>query len=550
MARLLPDELDAARARGTASPELHTLDRLEAGLSDEYLVFHGVDWARADDGGSIYGEIDFLVMNRYGRILAIEQKNGRLDRVGEALVKTYATGSRSVKAQVTRNIRNLRASFAQRHPGRDLDVDHLLYCPDDEVVGKLPAGIDPQRVVDASSAAWLPDRIAAIFDARPMPDAANAADPLDVQAFLSDRVEVVPDVDAVRGLARSESRRLSSGLSVWARRLSMTPFRLRVVGTAGSGKTQLAFQELLAAHEARRAAIYICFNRPLAERMRATAPADAMVTTFHELGTMLLHERGQAIDFTSPGAFERIAEAAADAARALSASFDLLIIDEGQDFEPGWADALLGMLRSEGRALWLEDPDQNLYRRPRVELPGWVTLESPVNYRSPRTITTLIELLDLVDRPLQSGSAIHGFDPQLVRCADDDDLVRTADAAVATFLAAGHAPADIAVLGWHGLARSPLAGVERLGARPVRRFTGRYTQQGDAVYTDGEVVVETVHRFKGQSADCVVIAGVDFDAWNEDVRRRLFVAMTRSRLKLTLIVSPAAERLLLDSLET
>jgi hypothetical protein len=79
-------------------------------------------------------------------------------------------------------------------------------------------------------------------------------------------------------------RRLSNGLATWARRLSMTPFRLRAIGTAGSGVAQLALHELRAAHAAGGRALYVCVNRPLAERMRAVALGGAVVATYHELG--------------------------------------------------------------------------------------------------------------------------------------------------------------------------------------------------------------------------------------------------------------------------
>jgi hypothetical protein len=50
--------------------------------------------------------------------------------------------------------------------------------------------------------------------------------------------------------------------------------------------------------------------------------------------------------------------------------------------------------------------------------------------------------------------------------------------------------------------------------------------------------------------DCSVVAGIDFEAWSDDVRRRLYVAKTRACLELALVASPAAERLLLDRLDT
>jgi hypothetical protein len=328
----------------------------------------------------------------------------------------------------------------------------------------------------------------------------------------------------------------------------MNPFRLRAIGTAGSGKTQLALHELQACHAAGGRALYVCFNRPLAERMRVVAPPDARVTTFHELGTRRIRARGEAIDWTAPGVFERVAAESAHAAAALRGAFDVLVVDEGQDFEPAWAPPLLDTVRPEGRALWLEDPDQNLYRRAPVPLPGWVELESPVNHRSPRTVATLIEMLGLADRPIASGSAVHGFDPKLAGYADDAGLLARTDDAVAELLSDGHAPADIVVLSWHGLGRSALGAAPRIAGRGTRRFEGRYTDDGEAIYTEGELTVESVHRFKGRAADCVVIAGIDFDAWTDDARRRLFVAMTRARLKVHLVAAEGAEALMVARL--
>ena len=48
-------------------------------------------------------------------------------------------------------------------------------------------------------------------------------------------------------------------------------------------------------------------------------------------------------------------------------------------------------------------------------------------------------------------------------------------------------------------------------------------------FTAGTLQLETLFRFKGQAADCVVITEIDFDDWTDDVRRRLFVALTRAR---------------------
>ncbi|MFA7665183.1 MAG: ATP-binding domain-containing protein [Burkholderiaceae bacterium] len=594
MARLIPSDLDASLARGQAQREIETLRLLEQALPDDYTVFHGVDWTQADTDTAFYGEIDFVVVNRLGRAIAIEQKNGEVALRGGHLVKHYASGPKSIDTQIARNLRGLHNAFSRRHPeGGRLDLDHLLYLPDMVLSGALPASVDPSRVVDAGGTVSLPKRLEQLFAERDAPSGARSAgsapaDAMTVHDFLSSRLKVMPSVDVVSRQARDHSIRLAGGLATWAGRLSMAPFRLRVRGTAGSGKTQLALAELQAAAAAGRTALYLCFNRPLADAMRAAAPRGAAeCMSFHELGDWVLRQQGETLDYAQPDAFERLADAVVEASRSqggLGGSLDLLVVDEGQDFEPRWAEALERLVAPDGRMLWLEDPSQNLYRREPAELPGWVTLESPVNYRSPHQIVALINALGLVDREIEAGGPVQGFgfdilytypdaDTRLAAPPDDDEsedpggltglercrtiaeprrdrpagqpsalpsLHEQTAAAVREFRAEGHAPADIAVIGWHGLARSRLTTADEIDGLATRRFTGRYDAGGRPVFSAGELQLETLFRFKGQAADCVVVTEIDFDAWSDEVRRRLFVALTRARLKLALVASERA----------
>ena len=118
----------------------------------------------------------------------------------------------------------------------------------------------------------------------------------------------------------------------------------------------------------------------------------------------------------------------------------------------------------------------------------------------------------------------------------------------AGFLAEGHAPDDIAVITWRGLEHSRVIGEERIAGQRTRRFTGRYTDAGEAIVSDGELQLETLFRFKGQAADCLVITEIDFDAWTEEVRRRLLVGLTRTRLKVALVGSRSANSIVLARL--
>jgi superfamily I DNA and RNA helicase len=381
-----------------------------------------------------------------------------------------------------------------------------------------------------------------------MPQGSRQAKPLDVHAFLSERVEVVPDIEAVSRHARGETRRLAGGLTTWAQRLTMSPFRLRVSGTAGSGKTQLALTEMQLAAQRGERALYLCFNRSLADAMRRIAPAQSQVLTFHEMGAQVIRVSEGAVNFEAQGEWDRIAAASISEASALRETVDVLVIDEGQDLEGHWIEALVGMVKPSGRAVLLEDKDQQLYGRTPANLPGWVALNSPVNYRSPQVIVTLIEQLGLVEGPLLAGGPIHGWDPEMRVYKSNEDLVKQTEMAVRQMIEAGHESADIAVLSWRGIKNSVLMGLESLAGLRVARATGGFDEYGQAIYSEGSLRVETVFRFKGQSADCVVISEVDFVEWAPEIRRRLFVAMTRARIRVALVVSTEAERQILSNL--
>ena len=103
------------------------------------------------------------------------------------------------------------------------------------------------------------------------------------------------------GCAAQMVTRLSGGLATWARRLDFSPYRLRVVGTAGSGKTQLALAEYAAAIDAGLRPLYVCFNRPLADHIERLVPHGGRVATFHMLGDAFMRARGVTPDYASPG---------------------------------------------------------------------------------------------------------------------------------------------------------------------------------------------------------------------------------------------------------
>jgi hypothetical protein len=545
MAHIQPPGWRELAVTGAAQREIETLAQLEQALSDDYTVFHGVHWTNVETGWSAYGEIDFIVVAPDGRLLLIEQKSGFLTETDEGLAKRYAglDKPKLVKNQILRAVAALRQRFG--NSGEPLSIDYLLYCPDYQVRKAETAGIAADRIVDARRRDQLANVVRDI-----LPAVEGSAQRERVLRFLGNVLQLVPDPSAMIGQANQLVTRIAGGLATWARKLEFSPFRLRVTGTAGSGKTQLALAEYQAALAAGRRPLYVCYNRPLADHVQRLVPAGGRVANYHQLCDLFARDTGLAPDYAEAQVWPRLEAHFAQAALPPDWRFDVLIVDEGQDFSEGWRDALLRLLADDGRALWLEDPLQNLYARAPVPLPGWVTLHADSNFRSPRQVVQLLTSLSPQPLAIDASSPFAGADIDVLTWPADDIAQMHAQTrqAITRCLGAGFTRQDIALVSFRGREHSALLNLDALGHHTLKSFDGSYDLFGNPVFRDGDLLAESVYRFKGQSAPAVIFTEIDFDTLDDKSFRKLFVGMTRARLKLVLVISERAARYLIDKL--
>ncbi|HRL77639.1 MAG TPA: ATP-dependent helicase [Candidatus Accumulibacter phosphatis] len=541
MARIIPDGWRELSVTGGAQREIETLAILADGLPEAYSVYHAVHWTATEGRHAIFGEIDFAVVNLAGDILLIEQKSGFLGETAAGLVKQYPGRSKSVPVQISRMVGNLRGKLASRADIPSVHTDALLYCPDYTVRNPETAGLARERIVDASAREHLCRIIQELLPAQ----AKTPATPK-IHAFLRDLIQLDTDVSALMGHARNLVTRVSGGLAQWARRLEFEPFRLRITGTAGSGKTQLALAEYRATIEAGKRPLYVCFNRPLADHFNRIVPPGGLACTYHQLCNQRLRDAGETPDFSAPDAFERLQQRAAALPVGAAFVFDTIIVDEGQDISETWRDSIFRHARADARLLWLEDPMQNLYGRPPTPLPGWVTLRSQSNYRSPRPVVELLRRLLPGEPAIEAASPIAADEIECLDYADTAGLLARVKEAIRICYSAGFRKHDLAIVSYHGRERSQLMALDRLGQTSLRHFTGDYDLFGQPVYTDGDVLVESVYRFKGQSAPAVILAEIDFETLDDQAVRKLFVGATRSSMKLILVVHERSAARLLE----
>ena len=540
MAEIFPSGWNDVAVSGAAQREIETLRVLHNGLPNAYTVYHGVHWTQLNKGFALFGEADFVVVSPSGRVLVIEQKSGMLEETSEGLVKLYLGKSKRVAAQIARTIAGMHARFSAAFGANHYRLEEMLYCPDYRVKQAAIAGVNPSRIVDATRRDSLCTIIQQILpaDEPPLPCAPR------IHAFLADELSLTPDAGALAGEATRWVTRVSGGLATWARAIECRPFRLRVIGTAGSGKTQLAVRVLEDVAKAGGRALYVCYNRPLADHVRLIVPDSTHVLTYHQLCERVARPVEGVIDFHAPGAFARMESALAQHRITPEEQFDTIIVDEGQDFQQSWLDALQPFLKVDGRFWWLEDPMQNLYLREPVSLQDWVEVRALANYRSPRDIVRFLGQVAGDPMQIEAASPIGTSDVALVTYAGSNAVTETREA-LADMLKLGFAASDIAILTFQGRERSFFSMLDRLGNHSLCSFTGEYDANGAPVYRAGEIRFESVYRFKGQCAPCVILTEVDFETFDESALRRLFVGATRATLKLCIVMSERSAAALL-----
>ena len=541
MARVTPtdwQQLDCLHEQEKA-----TIEWLADTLPDDYALFAGLGWAASHNGGgSYFGEIDIAILGPAGKLLLIEQKNGILSVENGDLVKHYGSQRKSVLSQIRRSIDAVKRQWSNQKHSQPLPVEYLLYLPDYHVDDVSAIAVQAERIIDRDRARDLPDIIRTLLD-----EAANSALHEQVLNFLHGTAAIIQDADIAS--LRVDQRYQTEGqvLSNTLCRLQLSPWRMTVRGRAGSGKTLIG-QRLFRDSQTRgERALYLCFNRPLADGLARTLRSATSVMTIDRLTERLPLPIGDFDPAQGSDAFEQRRNTFMATPATTDQQYDLIVVDEGQDFSASQARLVEHLLKPQGKLLWLEDANQNLFRKPTCTPETSAQLELPENYRSTREIVQAMNTILKLDPGDIPASPIAGESPALF-CAEPGDQMESVQQAINQFLNQGHALSDITVLSYHGYASSALLQQERIGPWRTRHFTSSYDPDGNQQYSEGELRLESVHRFKGLQSPAVVLAEIDFTELNDDARRRLYVGMTRAKLALALVLTKSAMETLKSSL--
>lgn len=540
MAYIVPSDISQLALAGAHGLELETLAQLKKDLPQEFTVFHGVHWSRSHKGYTVFGEIDFVVVNRSGDVLVIEQKNGPMEETKTGLVKRYRDGnSKNPADQVRRSLDKVRDKFKALHgAGQGLKIDYLIFCPDHKISNLNAAAIDENRVVDANQKANLAKYIQSLLGQGNQDDEPWLER---VENFFRQTFEIVPDIHAFISAQEKGFTRLSGGLVRVLSNIEMQPLRLLVKGTAGCGKSQVARHFYEAAIAAGQRPLLVCYTRPLKERLSRILSDGGKVQTWNGLCDEFLTSKGHRLDYQQiykdPDFWKKMAELVIGEEVSDDWKFDLLIVDEGQDFEQEWLDILALFQKDERNVLWLEDQDQNVFGKSPVRLKGFVGYRSLENYRSPERIARFIQK----NLPFQFECAndLPGLGVGMHRYDKAEEQPALVGKAVDQLLKQGFTHEDIVILTCRGVGNSVFSDLDKTGQHVISKFAGDYDAFGSQIWTEGKLRFDSVYRFKGQQAAAIILVDVDPSSKENRIERDqqiLFCGMTRATVRLELVM--------------
>jgi hypothetical protein len=329
--------------------------------------------------------------------------------------------------------------------------------------------------------------------------------------------------------------------------------RLRVTGGPGSGKTLLAFETCrreLKARPASRIGL-MCFNRHLGSFLADVSKAEGVsgidAGSFYSHCDRLIGNAGDQAA-TDPAYFLQRVTDALSAARSLPEhrKFDLLVVDEGQDFRDdgdklALMDALLKGGLSKGRWRWFEDMDQVLSPdAPNPPSGGHLealqALEAGAeammvhNWRNTdqigRAVAKVIGRTDIETSGIPGPAVVSAPYP----IGRELELLNVV---LAKHVLPKHLPKDIVILSLRGAGKESYAGAAELAGLKAVPFDPAKP------YEEGTIRTSTVFKFKGMESHVVVLTDLDKLDSPRD-RRRTYVGMSRGKYALYVLGSPTA----------
>lgn len=559
MVKLVPDVL-APEIKSPAEKRLFIEFRDHA-TEENYVVLHSL--GIAEHRNNIFGEIDFVVICSEG-ILCLEVKGGDVSRTNGVWEFTNRYGIKSRKnegpfQQVQGNMHSLRQYLLKRLGTHDPLVRCQYACavlmPDCcfEAEG---SDIIPEILFDTHTNWNLDDVVKTAFSywrglclSRHGFQGSHLSEEeiYRLGNILRGDFHFVSSMKAIIDRTAKELCALTDEQYEVLESLSDNP-RTLVSGVAGSGKTLIAAEQARRAYWEGKTVLYLCFNKSIAQYVASVFSkenADITAVTLHALmmqvcGIEWSEEYGSDwYETTLPSYF---------LSQESVPSFDLVIIDEGQDLLADsyykCIDRLISKGFKNGKWAVFYDPNQNIFNnyrdlssmlarlRTETSVASW---KLSINCRNTKQIANANILLTNI--PEQGKTRVSGPQVEYISYSGQDDARAKISAIIRNLRNSGVVGGDFIILSKYTL----LHPKNSIGTIGLDKDLGTIKASGQMWRAKkNEIRFSTVASFKGLDAKIVILSDIDQFS-SEEARLLNYVAASRACAKLYILYDSSSE---------
>lgn len=547
MAKMVPSRIpDLLLNDRKREAERRVYETLEKDLGGDFVVYWSRPWHRfRPDGTGQDGEVDFVVAHPGLGVLAIEVKGGVVscDDQGQWRSVSRSGTSYDLKRSPVMQAHDGKHELRKRLAGftalarRRLNMCHGVVLPDSARPARgfgAEAPLELFAFGNDIGSGRLGDWVREVLGR-----GAGACDQLGPEGMRALHEVVAAEFELRPHLASSLAHDMKSIDLLTAEQAYLLDAlagnrQMAIAGAAGTGKTLLALEKAMRCAGAGQRTLLTCFNNALALYLkRLVGEVDNLVIAgFHELcGKMAAAARVQVPEVrgsafyadTLPSVLEQALQARPDLA------FDAIIVDEGQDFARNWYDALRLSLKDmeEGCLHVFYDDNQRIYGTGQAfteELPKAMFRLSR-NLRNTRSIHQA--LTPWYDARGVSSAGPKGQPVDWIEVKSKEQAYVAASAFVAELVKTSQLTAAEIVL-LSGAAR------DKCGLFYQAQIGGAVPVSASDPRTANNIVCDTVRRFKGLEAKCIIL--IDTDQLVED--ELIYVALSRPSVLLRVIGLP------------
>ena len=504
-------------------------------------------------------ESDFIVLAPGKGILFLEVKGSygydskdgiwhRIDKMGKRVVvkpSPWDQVQRTKHTIVEKLSAKLGYGDKYNFPGI---YGHMVIFPLAKKAGKLPDSIDPALILSHKDMGTLGARLEHAFDLWDKVSRGPSFTPQvmeEVFNFLKDDCRFIPvissEVDEDEQVIEELTKQQYQGFQKL-----MQSSRLLVKGTAGSGKTMIAFWAAKALAAQGQEVLFLCFNSQLAEWLKLQNPpgTQLVIHNFHAYCSEVAKLKGIRLDkpagmddkeFWQKRAPDLCAKACGG--MTLEEKYDAVFVDEAQDFHEDWWWPVELSLKDQdnGRLHVFWDPDQRIYGRGEQYPAGMKPHELEENCRNTkriveycsRVIDTTIETFELSP----DGIAPEVLDP----IGDAGKRAQAAGRLAANLLSEGFAPSRVAILSPFATSNNAcsLRYLDQVDDIPVK--TGK--ESIEKWLNDELILGSTIKSFKGMEVDCLIVTDLPPASEHFFEVADLYIAVSRAKHRIALIPS-------------